>query len=202
MALAGNHHEVATMRDFARSLGLPFRHDGLVTARVSRGERVHRSHQLAPERVVELDMEDPDRAGALRSIAAEGDGETDGACERPLLDCGAGRMTFTVDAHGLLHPCGLVRHGGVDVRSGGFAQAWQGLLPELLSCRRRSPSPCRDCAIAGLCGSCAGAAALEHGDPEAPVAVFCRIAHLRERAVGAGRPGHRADASCCLGPGC
>jgi MoaA/NifB/PqqE/SkfB family radical SAM enzyme len=202
MALAENQHEVGAMRELAGKLGLPFRHDGLVTARVSRGERAHRSHQLAPERVVELDMEDPDRAEALRRIAGERDGAPGGSSERLLLDCGAGRMIFTVDAHGLLHPCGLIRHGGVDVRGGGFARAWQDLLPGLLSCGRCASSPCHDCAIAGLCGSCAGAAELEHGDPEAPVAVFCRIAHLREHAVGAGRPGHRVDASCCLGPGC
>jgi radical SAM protein with 4Fe4S-binding SPASM domain len=202
MALAGNHHEVALMRELARSLGLPFRHDGLVTARVSRGERVHRSHQLAPERVVELDMEDSDRAEALRRIAVDGACEHGAAGGRPLLDCGAGRMSFTIDAHGRLHPCGLVRSGGIDVRGGGFARAWRSLVAERLSCRRHAPSPCRTCAIAGLCGSCAGAAELEHGDPEAPVAVFCRIAHLREQALGSGRPSHRADATCCLGPGC
>jgi radical SAM protein with 4Fe4S-binding SPASM domain len=202
MALDGNHGEVAAMREFARARGLPFRHDALVTARVSPGGRDPRCHQLAPARVVELDLEDPERTEALRRIVAGVVSASGRSSDRPLLDCGAGRTTFTIDSRGRLHPCGLVRRGGTDVRAGGFASAWQGLLAGYLSCERGSASPCRDCGIAGLCGSCAGAADLEHGDPEAPVAVFCRIAHLREHALGTHRPGHRADASCCLGPGC
>ena len=122
--------------------------------------------------------------------------------DRPLYDCGAGRALFTIDPYGTLHACGLVRRHGVDIRGGGFAQAWWERLPGLLSCRRSRPSPCRTCGIAALCGSCAGASELENGDPEAPVAVFCRVAHLRAHAVGAGRPGHRADASCCIGAAC
>jgi len=204
MALAGNHREVGAMRDLARRFGLPFRHDGLVNARLSRNGMGHRIHQLPPERVVELDLEDPDRVLAFRRLAAEEaeSAGTEGTGDRPLYDCGAGRALFTIDPYGTLHACGLVRRNGVDIRGGGFAKAWKERLPGLLSCRRSRPSPCRACGIAALCGSCAGANELEHADPESPVAAFCRVAHLRAHAVGAGRPGHRADASCCIGAAC
>jgi hypothetical protein len=58
---------------------------------------------------------------------------------------------------------------------------------------------CRRCSLISLCASCAGAAELEHGDPEAIVAHSCEVTHRRAHAFASGASGHREDASCCLG---
>ena len=60
---------------------------------------------------------------------------------------------------------------------------------------------CRRCSLISLCASCAGAAELEHGDPEAIVAHFCEVTHLRTFALSSSVAGHVPDATCCLGAG-
>jgi hypothetical protein len=42
---------------------------------------------------------------------------------------------------------------------------------------------------------------MEHGDVEARVVQFCEITHLRAFAAIGDVPGHRRDATCCLGRG-
>jgi radical SAM protein with 4Fe4S-binding SPASM domain len=202
MALAWNHHEVGAMREFARGLGLDFRHDALLNARLDCGTNRHRELQLSVERTVELDLEDPARRRDLQRLFPGPPPEPEGTEEAFLYRCGAGQYAFTIDPYGQLHICELSRRHPCDVRNGGFVRGWNERLPALRQQRWSRASPCRSCALSALCGSCAGACELEHGDPETPIAHFCRIAHRRAYALSAIIPGHRADASCCLGDGC
>jgi radical SAM protein with 4Fe4S-binding SPASM domain len=190
------------MRELARGLGLEFRHDALLNARVDCGARRNLELQLSVERTVELDIEDPARQHELRQALALLSIEPGVADEGFLYTCGAGQFAFTIDPYGQLHMCELTRRHPFDIRNGGFARGWDEHFPALRRQRRSRPSPCQTCPLTVMCRSCAGACELEHGDPKTPIAHFCRIAHARAHALGATIPGHRADASCCLGGGC
>jgi radical SAM protein with 4Fe4S-binding SPASM domain len=206
MALAWNAHEIPAMREFARSLGCEFQHDGILNARVDCGANRTGELRLSAERMVALDLDDPTRAAQLKEaceealaapVLAEG-----GAIAYPggdhVYSCGAGRNTFTVDPYGSLQLCQLSRRNGYDLRGGTFRAGWDEHLPRLRERRWRANSVCRSCSLISLCASCAGAAELEHGDPEAVVAQFCEITHRRTFALSANVPGHLPDASCCL----
>ena len=200
--LTWNDHEVGAMREFARGLGLEFRHDALLNARIDCGTSRHREVQISAERTVELDLADPARRRALRRLLPALPSEPEIPGEDLLYACGAGQFMFTIDPYGQLHMCELIRRHPFDVRNGGFARGWNEHVPALRRQHRTRPSPCQSCTLSALCGSCAGACELEHGDPETQVAHFCRIAHRRAYALSETIPGHRADASCCLGSGC
>jgi radical SAM protein with 4Fe4S-binding SPASM domain len=202
MALTWNHHEVGRMREFARGLGLEFRHDALLNARVDCGTSRHHEVQLSAERTVELDLEDPARRRDLSRLLPALPLDPEPSEEGLLYTCAAGQFAFTVDPYGQLHMCELIRRHPFDIRDGGFAHGWTEHIPALRRQRRTRPSPCQNCTLSALCGSCAGACELEHGDPESQVAHFCRIAHRRAYALSETIPGHRADAICCLGNGC
>jgi radical SAM protein with 4Fe4S-binding SPASM domain len=205
MALTWNAHEIPAMREFARARGCEFQHDGILNPRVDCGASRTGELRLTPEQVVALDLDDPELARRLKESCDEalaGAGGDPAAAAAPaeehVYSCGAGRNTFTVDPYGSLQLCQLSRRNGYDLRAGTFRTGWDEHLPRLRARTWRSNSVCRRCSLASLCASCAGAAELEHGDPEAVVAHFCRITHTRTFALSASVPGHRADASCCL----
>jgi radical SAM protein with 4Fe4S-binding SPASM domain len=200
MALTWNVDEVPAMRAFARDLGVPFAHDSLLNGRVDCGKNRNPELQLAPEKAVALDLDDPDTMRRYRfALAGFEAGETPEV--EHLYTCGAGQIAFTVDPTGQLQLCQLSRRGGFDLKAGTFATGWNEHFPRLREKRWQSRSVCRRCSLASVCGSCAGAGELEHGDPEKVVAHFCRITHLRTDAVLGEGSGHRRDASCCLGGG-
>jgi radical SAM protein with 4Fe4S-binding SPASM domain len=202
MALAWNVHEVAAMRAFADVLGVPFQHDSLLNARVDCGANRNPELQLPAEQVVALDRADPVRFARLAAHAREvvkprvdhGEGQ-------PVYTCGAGLTGFTVDPYGKLQLCQLSRRHAYDLREGTFEEGWHGFLPGLRARTWQTEAACRRCSLIGLCGSCPGAAELEHGDAEAQVAAFCEITHLRAWSALGEASGHRQDGSCCLGRG-
>jgi radical SAM protein with 4Fe4S-binding SPASM domain len=106
-----------------------------------------------------------------------------------------------VDPKGRLQLCQLSRQHSFDLREAPFAEGWNGYFPKLRARTWQTHALCRNCALAGVCGSCPGAAELEHGDPEAVVAGFCEIAHARAFAALGDVPGHVKEATCCRGRG-
>ena len=199
MAMTWNVDEIDAMRELARERGLEFKHDGLLNARVDCGASRTGELQLRPEQVVALDLRDPERVRLLREACDEALQAGEKAAEEYVYGCGAGRNSFTVDPYGRLQMCQLSRRAYFDLREAPFAGGWNGLFPMLRERRWQSNSVCRSCSLISLCGSCPGAAELEHGDVEAMVAHFCEITHLRTHALAAEVPGHRPDATCCLG---
>jgi len=202
MALSWNAHEVADMRRFAAELGVPFHHDSLLNPRVDCGANRNPELQLTAPEAVALDRQDEEAfarlvAHALNVVRPR----PDEGPEQPLYSCGAGLTGFTVDPHGGLQLCQLSRKNTFDLREKGFAEGWNTYFPTLRARTWQTSSLCRTCDLIGLCGSCPGAAEMEHGDPEAQVAAFCEIAHERTFATLGEAPGHRRDATCCLGEG-
>ena len=200
MAMTWNQHEVAAMETYAQSLGLKFRFDGLLNPRVDCGANRRGDVQLTAEQVLALDLQNPERMRELREFCARFVPKPEQTRAHDLVyTCGAGQDAFTVDPFGQLQLCQLSRRSGFDLREAPFDRGWNEFFPVLRARRWQTNAVCRRCNLLSLCGSCPGAAEMEHGDPEALVANFCRITHLRAYAVLGDAGGHRRDATCCLG---
>jgi radical SAM protein with 4Fe4S-binding SPASM domain len=201
MVLAWNRHELDAMRDFAAGLGVEFRHDSLLNARVDCGANRNPELQVTAKEAVAADLGDEvarrRHAGSFRATLAESVPSASGE----VYTCGAGQIGFTVDPYGRLQLCQLSRRSSFDLRDDTFARGWNEFLPALRARTWQSNSVCRSCSLRPVCGSCPGAAELEHGDIEAAVAAFCEITHLRAQALVGEVAGHRPDATCCLGHG-
>ena len=203
MALTWNAHEVEAMRDYAEGMGLRFKHDALVNARVDCGANRRGELQLGAAQAVQLQLSRPAALASFRRLCDETLAPEAVAARAPAEDvytCGAGRSTFTVDPYGQLQMCQLSRRASYDLRQGSFADGWTRVFPALRSRKWQSNSVCRSCSLLPLCGNCPGAAELEHGNVEAVVERFCEITHLQAFTARGAVDGHRRDASCCLGP--
>jgi radical SAM protein with 4Fe4S-binding SPASM domain len=200
MVLAWNEHEVAAMREFARSLGVAFRHDSLLNPRVDCGAHRDPGLQVSAERAVAVDLEDPARRSAYQeSYRRLSEAEPDPHQGENVYACGAGQIGFTVDPYGRLQLCQLSRRRSFDLREDRFARGWHEFFPALRARKWQSNAVCRRCDLRPVCGSCPGAAEMETGDIEGLVPQFCEITHLRTYALLGEASGHRRDASCCLG---
>jgi radical SAM protein with 4Fe4S-binding SPASM domain len=201
MVLSWNRHELEAMRDFAAGLGVGFRHDSLLNARVDCGANRNPELQVAAADAVAADLGDEaarrKHADSFRAALAEGSVPAGDE----VYSCGAGQIGFTVDPYGRLQLCQLSRRSSFDLRDDSFARGWNDFLPALRARTWQSNSVCRSCSLRPVCGSCPGAAELEHGDIEAAVASFCEITHLRAHALVGEVAGHLPDATCCLGVG-
>jgi len=201
MALTWNAHEIPAMREFARARGCDFQHDGILNRRVDCGASRNGELQLTPAQVVALDLDDPEQARVLKQACDEAlaaAAVATGPGDDHVYTCGAGRNTFTVDPYGSLQLCQLSRRNGYDLGAGTFREGWDVHFPRLRERTWQANDICRRCSLISLCASCAGAAELEHGDPETIVAHSCEVTHRRAHTFASDVPGHRADASCCL----
>jgi radical SAM protein with 4Fe4S-binding SPASM domain len=202
MVLTWNEHEVSAMREFARRLGVAFRHDSLLNPRVDCGAHRDPGLQVSKERAVAVDHEDPERRKAYeesyRRLEAE---HSEAPPSESVYACGAGQIGFTIDPYGHLQLCQLSRRHSFDLREERFARGWHEFFPALRARKWQSNAVCRSCDLRPVCGSCPGAAELETGDIEGLVREFCEITHLRTYALLGEASGHLKDASCCLGAG-
>jgi radical SAM protein with 4Fe4S-binding SPASM domain len=202
MALTWNQHEIAAMEAYAANLGLNFKFDGLLNPRVDCGANRNGELQLDPEQMLALDLRSPERVAEFTEFCAQfvpaPEEEID---NEHVYTCGAGETSFTVDPYGRLQMCQLSRRSFWDLKQGSFAEGWNEFFPMLRARTWQTNAVCRKCNLMSLCGSCPGAAEMEHGDIEAMVAGFCEIAHLRADMVLGEKSGHRRDATCCLGHG-
>lgn len=190
-----NFGELQQMQALAESLGVPFRYDAELNARVDCGAPRH-EQQVAPALIAAADLADPRRRDALRGMLAPQPAVA--APESLLYSCGAGRTGYTVDPYGSLQLCQTARRNGYDLTRGSFAAGWSSHLGGLIERRWQGSPVCRACSLRFGCGSCAGAAELETGDAERAVPAFCELTHRRAFGVLAEVPGHRPDATCCL----
>jgi radical SAM protein with 4Fe4S-binding SPASM domain len=201
--LTWNEHELDDMRRFAEGLGVEFRHDGLLNARVDCGANRNQELQVPPERLAQIDLADPRRRRALERllplpVSTANATRTAAAGDDHVYTCGAGQVGFTVDPYGALQMCQLSRRSSFDLREGRFADGWNNYFPRLRERRWQTNDVCRSCTLLSSCGNCPGAAELEHGDAEGVVRHFCELAHARAVGMQGEASGHRADASCCL----
>lgn len=180
MAMRQNVHEIQSMKRYAEGIGLEFRFDPMINARLDM-DRGSLSARLDVEDVVRLDLEDEKRAEEWKEEFFK---KYTGLSDSGLLyTCGAGLSSFNIDPHGQLYMCIIVRKDFYNLRTGGFKEGWENIA----SLRQRSLSQdnrCRRCGLRSLCEQCPGWSQLEHGDDESPVDYLCKIAHKRAEAFG------------------
>jgi sulfatase maturation enzyme AslB (radical SAM superfamily) len=58
------------------------------------------------------------------------------------------------------------------------------VFPRIRAARYQGETPCRTCHVHTLCDKMPANAAAEAGDPEQPVAHFCRVAYQRAYQMG------------------
>jgi radical SAM protein with 4Fe4S-binding SPASM domain len=179
MVMTHNQHELADMRSFAQSLGVGFRYDPLLNARLDGGDQPL-ALRLPAEQVVQLDMEDPlRRAGLARSYAELGKSQLPAD---QLYVCNAGVSSFHVDPYGHLCLCMMDRAGGYDLGSGSFKEGWRSFLTQINAVKCSPQAPCSQCSLRPACAQCPGWGRLEHGDPQQVVDFLCQVTQLRAQA--------------------
>lgn len=196
-----NVHEFDAMVAIARRYGVGFREDGLLNARVDCGSNRNPELQVPAERLLAIDLRDPQRLKAMQrswdDVRAAAAAPTDAPDQ--VFTCGAGEMGFNVDAHGQLQLCQLARGSGFDLREASFRQGWEEHFPRLRARTWQHNDTCRRCPMLRNCANCPGAAENALGDIEGVVAHFCELTHRRAFAGLGALAGHVADASCCFG---
>ncbi len=178
MVLTLNSHEVLPMKRYAEQLGIEFRFDAIVNARLD-GSLTPLTYRIPEESAVALDLVDEKRVESIRKFC-------DSLILRSsvpnrLFQCGAGKNMFHIDSRGLLSPCIMSRQPSWDLNTFSFRQIWRELAPKLFEQTRQKQTKCVGCELLALCGQCPGWGLLEHGDPETPVDYLCKVAHLRAK---------------------
>jgi radical SAM protein with 4Fe4S-binding SPASM domain len=207
MAITSNKHELWDMKRFVEDeLGLEFKFDAILNPRCdcSQSPRCDCSQsplevRLAPEEVVKLDLQDPERIDAWRDLV-ERNNNSSTALEnsKAIWQCSSGLNTFAIDPYGMLHMCVLSQNDGYDLRNGKFQEGWEQFLYKLRQKEISKETKCLTCVIRDMCGMCPANAGLESLDEEEPVDFLCQVAHLRAFAFDISVPPH-GDCEYCEG---
>jgi radical SAM protein with 4Fe4S-binding SPASM domain len=194
-----NKHEVWAMKHFADELGLDFKFDSTMNARVDCSSSPL-AVRLTPEEVVELDLGDPKRVEGWKGLAAHFSKPVrSGADGDEMYHCGGGLNSFAIDPYGNIGICVLSTKETFNIREGRFLEGWDVFLAKTRHKKRTRPTKCDDCAIKAMCGMCPAQGELEHGDAERPVEFLCEVAHLRALAMGISVPAHGPCEFCAGG---
>lgn len=177
VAMAELEEEIPAMRAWAAELGVPFRYDGMIHARLD-GSLAPTAARSTPERLVEWDATDPKRLSDwLQYYQQFVKGPQPGG--EYLLSCGAGVQSFHIDPKGTLLSCEALPLNQYNLRTGSFREGWYGIVGEVRQ-RRASPSNvCSRCEIKSLCDRCPATAMLETGSPDGWLPHYCEVTHRR-----------------------
>jgi radical SAM protein with 4Fe4S-binding SPASM domain len=180
MAIKQNVYEIPLMKRYAEGLGLRFRFDPIINARLDMNKGPL-STRLDVEDVVRLDLEDEKRLKEWKEFCDKFIGSPD---SDRLYTCGAGLNSFHIDPYGNLTICIIARKDFYDLKTGSFKEGWYNFIGGLRERTLSSDNRCSKCDLMSLCGQCPGWAQIEHGDDETPVDYLCEIAHKRADAFG------------------
>ena len=152
IALRENLEEVHRMRRFAESLGVSFRYDSIVNARLDRSLSPF-NHGLTPKESAGLEGSDPQKRKKWKHYCST-------RLEPPQNDkvyqCGAGKSTFNIDPYGRLSVCLLSRRPNYPVLEGSFLEGWNVAVQKEISRKRTEVEKCNTCDMHALCGNCQG----------------------------------------------
>lgn len=178
MIITRNSHEIWDMKAYADDLGLEFRFDAMINARLD-GSQKPLEYRISENEAVAFDVADEKRAESMREFFLMPSHWRPASAEKHLYQCGAGRNDFHIDSAGGLSVCMMSRRPVWDLRRGSFREGWREFIPRVLAQKRTVRTHCRDCQLVGFCDQCPGWAQLESGHPETPVDYLCKVAHLR-----------------------
>jgi radical SAM protein with 4Fe4S-binding SPASM domain len=199
MAITINKHEIWEMKKFVEEdLGLDFKFDAMINPRIDCSQSPL-DVRLAPEEVVALDLQDPQRVSEWRKFAKRFSAPppSGGRCS-DLYQCGGGISAFAIDPFGKASIC-VLSHGDTwDLRQGSFQEGWEHFLYKVRKKKITRQTKCVECRIKAMCGACPAFGELESGEAEAPVDFLCQVAHLRAYTLGIPVPAHN-DCEYCEG---
>ncbi len=183
MVMTLNKDELWDIKKYAEDLGMEFRFDPVLNAKLD-GSKAPCELRISPEEVVRLDLADDKRLKSWKEFCEKfwGPAKSD-----KLYICGAGITSFHVDPYGELSVCIISRIPSYDLSQGSFQKGWCEFVPEVLGQKPTGDYKCAKCDLFSLCDQCPGWAQLENGNPETPVEYLCQIAHLRAEAFGVSR---------------
>lgn len=187
MALTLNVHELAAMKQYARSLGIGFRFDTKVNSRLDRGQAPC-SYRIDPAEAARLEVEDEERLAAWQEFLGK---FSHPGRQEQLFGCGAGVTAFNIDPYGRLQVCGMVKEPSWDLRKGSFRDGWDALFAGVVQQQPTAAFTCSSCEFHALCSHCPGWAFTENSDLETPVDYLCQATRALAQAlrnVGAGFP--------------
>ena len=195
-----NKHEIGDMKRFAEEeLGLKFKFDSMINARIDCSQSPL-AVRLTPEDVVEMDVQDPQRADEWKQLherARPVKLPPQGSEE--VYKCGGGMSAFAIDPQGKMSICVISHVDTYDLRTGSFREGWEKFLSNVRRKKITRVTKCTACGMRSMCTSCPATAELEHGgDPEEPVDFFCHVTHLRAYALDLPVPPH-GDCEYCEG---
>lgn len=201
MGLTINKHELRAMRAYAESLGMKgFKVDYEVNPRLN-GSKVPCNVRINPKEIVELQKADTKYWEELQIYEehmeqiysdphansdppANSDPSANSDPPANLYNCGAGTVTFHIDAYGRLSLCLISRLNSYDLRQGTFAEGWNNYLLGARTKSRPRDFLCDQCEIEHLCDSCPAWSELVHGVLDKPVEFLCEITHRQAEALG------------------
>ncbi len=178
MAMTVNQGEIQTMKEYADDLGVSFRVDPLVNARLDGSKRPCK-FRLSPEEVVKLDLDDEPRKEKWQKHYKESKKHFP---SDKLFICGAGLSMFHIDPYGRMGVCEMSRFQSYDLREGSFEEGWSEFIPQILALKPDDDYKCSHCELINLCAQCPGWAWVENGDPGTLVEHLCQVAHRRAEA--------------------
>jgi MoaA/NifB/PqqE/SkfB family radical SAM enzyme len=180
MVMTLNAHEILDLKAWAEGLGVGFRFDPLLNARLDGGKKPLLL-RLSPDEVLELDIGDEVRLRSWQEFL-EKFGKSQNSDH--LFKCGAGIDSFHLDAYGGMQICMMSRDNTYDLLRGSLDEGWLEFIPRLRRQKIIGDYPCSRCALFVVCDQCPGWSQLECGNPETPVAYLCQVAHRRAAALG------------------
>jgi radical SAM protein with 4Fe4S-binding SPASM domain len=199
VAVSINQHEIGEMKQFAETLGVPFKFDGMMSPRIDCSQSPL-AVRLQPWEIVHMDLEDPHRVAEWRRFAARFNGPAQTPTPNDgLYHCGGGINAFAIDPEGKMTICVLSHFDAYDLRRGSFAEGWRDFLLQVRKKKVTRVTKCTACQIKAMCGMCPANGELENGDAEAPVDFLCHVAHLRAQAMDIPVPAHGECDYCAAG---
>ncbi len=193
MALRSNLNEFKKIETFCKERTKDYyKFDPMLHLRYDRDESRNeeiKSERLAPEEIVKLEQDDPERSSSLKEncdeFIFEGDGHHN--CDH-LFHCGAGQSSFTVSPDGIFRLCSSLWHPDFiyDLKKGSLKDAWENFVPNVLDTRSENPefhAKCHSCNIINLCLWCPAHTYLETGSFDKWVDSFCKTAHARKSGI-------------------
>jgi radical SAM protein with 4Fe4S-binding SPASM domain len=180
MVMTLNQHEFSAIRDYAKSLGVPFRFDGMINSALDGcGQPLNVRLEAGP--LIQIESQQPEYKNAWLGFLDRNRGiERD---PRYLYSCGAGIRSFHIDPYGQLSLCLMAREHSYDLRSGTFREGWNQFLLNERSQMVEKPTACGQCELRNLCTWCPGWSYIEHGANSFPVEYLCQVAQQRQQAL-------------------
>jgi len=174
-----NRHERVEMEQLSKHYGLEFRYDPVISAALD-GDLYPTKFRLSPEEIIEIEIQDEYRAAAWPK---EFDAMHEQEINVPsMYTCGAGRVSFHIDAFGKLSLCLSARQPSYDLRTGNFKTGWEEFIPQVLDLEYPKGFECIGCELRTICAQCPAMGITEMGDPLRVVPFLCQLAKLRHKA--------------------